>query len=325
MKELERLEESTKKVEDFQKQYNINSKNIAYLVGKNLTLFVCMLLPLLTIGFIWTEFGNVIFQTKTIVDAVLTVTLFTVGEIMMTRLGTDGGKMDEEYTEAKGVFEEFLQKTLNIGTIFMGVFCDWQIDVELEQAVKTRLRLLKMTNKQFDEVKDLSPAQLKKKYGKRKAKKLQAIIDLEPIELNESILLYNGEYDLRGGVPENGEEYIHEKKHMITTIISCIFTGLLTVTVAVTLTTDITFARVVYTIFKLTMLLFRMAKGYERGAKAYNTVEVKNLKVRTNYLRQYIKFVEEETYLKFKDEYEELKEILGEDEVPEEQIKISEV
>lgn len=324
MKELERLEESTKKVEDFQKQYNINSKNIAYLVGKNLTLFVCMLLPLLMIGFIWTEFGNVIFQTKTIVDAVLTVTLFTVGEIMMTRLGTDGGKMDEEYTEAKGVFEEFLQKTLNIGTIFMGVFCDWQIDVELEQAVKTRLRLLKMTNKQFDEIKDYTPSQLKKRYGKRKAKKLQAIIDLEPIELNESILLYNGEYDLRGGVPENGEEYIHEKKHMITTIISCIFTGLLTVTVAVTLTTDITFARVVYTVFKLTMLLFRMAKGYERGAKAYNTIEVKNLKARTNYLRQYIKFVEEETYLKFKDEYEELKEILGEDEVPEEQIKISE-
>ena len=325
MKELERLEESTKKVEDFQKQYNINSKNIAYLVGNNLTLFVCMLLPLLMIGFIWTEFGNVIFQTKTIVDAVLTVTLFTVGEIMMTRLGTDGGKMDEEYTEAKGVFEEFLQKTLNIGTIFMGVFCDWQIDVELEQAVKTRLRLLKMTNKQFDEIKDYTPSQLKKRYGKRKAKKLQAIIDLEPIELNESILLYNGEYDLRGGVPENGEEYIHEKKHMITTIISCIFTGLLTVTVAVTLTTDITFARVVYTVFKLMMLLFRMAKGYERGAKAYNTIEVKNLKVRTNYLRQYIKFVEEETYLKFKDEYEELKEILGEDEVPEEQIKISEV
>ena len=268
MKELERLEESTKKVEDFQKQYNINSKNIAYLVGKNLTLFVCMLLPLLMIGFIWTEFGNVIFQTKTLVDAVLTVTLFTVGEIMMTRRGTDGGKMDEEYTEAKGVFEEFLQKTLNIGTIFMGVFCDWQIDVELEQANKPSLRHLKMTNKQFDEIKDYTPSQLKKRYGKRKAKKLQAIIDLEPIELNESILLYNGEYDLRGGVPENGEEYIHEKKHMITTIISCIFTGLLTVTVAVTLTTDITFARVVYTVFKLAMLLFRMAKGYERGAKA---------------------------------------------------------
>jgi hypothetical protein len=54
MKELERLEESTKKVEDFQKQYNINYKNIAYLIGKNLTLVVCMLLPLLMVGFIWT-------------------------------------------------------------------------------------------------------------------------------------------------------------------------------------------------------------------------------------------------------------------------------
>jgi hypothetical protein len=65
-----------------------------------------------------------------------------------------------------------------------------------------------------------------------------------------------------------------------------------------------------------------MAKGYERGAKAYNTVEVKNLKVRANYLRQYNKFVAEKTYLKFKDQYEELKEILGEE--PEEQIAINE-
>lgn len=314
MEELEKLQDASNRVEDFQKKYNINSKNVAYLIGKNLTLFICMLLPLLLIGFIWTEFGEVIFQTRTIIDAILTVTLFVTGEILMSRIGADGGKMSEEYIEAKSEFDLFLKGALDTGTMFMGVFCDWQIDVELEQATKTRLRLLKMTSKQFNEVKDFSPRQLRERFGRKKAKKVQDIIDLQPIELNESILLYNGEYAVRGGVPESGEEYLHKKKHMITTLISCFFAGLLTVTVAVTLTTDITFARVVYTVFKLTMLLTRMSNGYARGAKAYNTVEVKQLKVRTNYLRQYIKFVQEKTYLKFKGEYEELDELLDEEE-----------
>jgi hypothetical protein len=84
---------------------------------------------------------------------------------------------------------------------------------------------------------------------------------------------------------------------------ACIFTGLLTVTVAITLTSDLTIARVIYTLFKLIMLLFRMAKGYDRGARAYNTVEVRQLKAKTNYLRQYIKFVEDKMYLKLDNKY----------------------
>ena len=71
----------------------------------------------------------------------------------------------------------------------------------------------------------------------------------------------------------------------------------------VTLTSDITIARVIYTVFKLTMLLFRMAKGYDRGARAYNTVEVMQLKAKTNYLRQYVRFMEDKIYLKFGDKY----------------------
>ena len=46
-----------------------------------------------------------------------------------------------------------------------------------------------------------------------------------------------------------------------------------------------------------------MAKGYEIGAKAYNTVEVRLLESKCNYLRQYIRFVEDKTYLKLGDRY----------------------
>ena len=303
MEELERIDLPENKVVDFQKKYNVSQKKIAYIIGKNLTLFVCMFLPLLLIGFIWVDLGAILFDTKMLGDGAITVCLFITGELMMTRLGVDGGRMDESFISAKSEFEKLLQKVQELGTLLLGVFCDWQIDVEMEQAIHYRLRLLRMTPKQFDEVKNLPPDELREKFGRLKAAKIMEIIDLKPIELNEAILLYNGEHTARGGVPESGDAYLNKTSHIITTIIACIFTGLLTVSIAMTLTTDVTIARVIYTVFKLTMLLFRMSSGYSRGAKAYNTVEVRQLKAKTNYLHQYVKFVEEKMYLKLGDKY----------------------
>ena len=313
MAELERIEQATDKVTDFQKKYNVSQKKVAYIIGKNLTLFVCMLVPLLLIGFVWTDFGEIVFHTKMIADGALTVTLFVVGEIMMTRLGADGGKMDADYLTAKSEFDSAVIKVSEIGSMLLGVFCDWQTDVEMEQAIHFRLKMLRMTPKMWDEVKNLTPAELETKFGKLRARKMMEIIELKPIELNEAILLYNGEYTARGGVPESGEAYIRKKSHIIGTVLACIFTGLLTVSVAVTLTSDITMARVIYTVFKLTMLLFRMAKGYDRGARAYNTVEVRQIKAKTNYLRQYIKFVEDKMYLKLGDKYGDISQFVAED------------
>lgn len=302
MEELERIESSEGRVSGFQKRYNLNQKKAAGIIGRNLTLFLCLLIPVLLISFIWTDF-SIIFYAKMIADGLLTVCLFITGEVLMTRLGTDGGRLDESYISAKGEFDRILRRVQEIGTLLLGIFCDWQVDVELEQARHYRLRLLRMTPKQFDEVKDLGKRELIDKFGKKKGRKVFEVINLEPIELNEAILLYNGEHMARGGVPESGDAYLHRKSHVITTLIACVFTGLLTVAIVFTITSDITLARVIYTVFKLTMLLFRMAKGYDRGAKAYNTVEVGMYKAKTNYLYQYEKFVMEKMYLKLGDKY----------------------
>ena len=72
---------------------------------------------------------------------------------------------------------------------------------------------------------------------------------------------------------------------------------------AVSLTQDISFARIIYTVLKLVVLLYRMAEGYNTGAKAYNTIEVRQLLARNNYLRQYVRFVNSKLYLKFGDKY----------------------
>jgi hypothetical protein len=311
MTELERIETAVDKTTDFQKRYNITSKGFAYILGKNLTLFVCMLIPFILVGFVWTDFGPVAIGPKILSDGLLTVALFVVGEIMMTKLGADGGRLDAEYIKAKGEYDDLVVKVGDVGSLLMGAFCDWQIEIEMQQAVNTRLRILRMTPAMWAEVKDLPYDVWKQRYGREKARKLLEIRNLKPIELNEAILLYDGDRSARGGVPVSAEEYLKDKKHFVNTLIACIFTGLLTVTVVVTLTQDITFARVLYTMFKLIMLLFRMAKGYDRGARAYNTVDVKQYRARSNYLRQYITFIRDKIYLNIEDKYGDIESFVG--------------
>ena len=313
MNELERLPGTRDKWSDFQKKYNIGSKNFVYLLGKNITLFACMLVPILLVGFIWTDFGEVVISTKLISDGIVTVLLFVTGEILMTSLGGDGGRLDPDYIETKKEYESLVARATELGTMLLSIFCEWQIDLEMEQAVLYKLRLMRMTYKDYEAVEDLSKEELESKFGKIKAAKIMEINNLKPIELNEAILLYDGEKTVRGGVPESADGYLHSKKHIIETVIACIFTGLLTVTVVISMTSDVSFARVIYTVLKLVMLLFRMAKGYNRGARAYNTIQVKNHKAKCNYLRMYERFVQDKTYLKLGDKYGDIECYLAEE------------
>ena len=59
------------------------------------------------------------------------------------------------------------------------------------------------------------------------------------------------------------------------------------------------------------MLLFRMAKGYDRGARAYNTIDVKQYRARSNYLRQYLSFVRDKIYLNLEDKYGDIAQFVG--------------
>ena len=302
--ELERISEKGKRFSDFQKNYNLTSKTLVHILGTNMTLFICMLLPIFLIGFIWTDFGMPTLDFHFVSDGIVTVALFTIGELMMQRIGADGGKLDVEYISSREEFASLVRSVCDLGIMFMAVFCEWQIDLELDQARATRLRPLRFTRKDWEMLNDMPYSELVDKYGKKRAKKIMEIKELEPIELNEAILLYdNGSALSRGGVPESGEAFLKSNSRKIKTILSCVFAGLLTVSVAISLTSDITFARVMYTVFKLLVLLYRMAMGYSLGAKAYNTIEVRQLQVKSNYLRQYVNFVTDKTYLRLGNKY----------------------
>ena len=316
MNELERIEEKKDKFIEFQSKYNTTTKSLAHLFGTNMALFICLLLPIFLIGTVWTDFGAPNFTIKFISEGIVTVALFIVGESLMMRVGADGGKLDKEYTSARDELAVLIDKANEVGTMLMGVFCEWQTDVELKKATETLLRRLKMTPEELEEVrKTMDRGQIFKTFGKKKALLMDSYFKLEPIELNDTVLLYDDAFDKsRGGVPIGGERYIRNKMLSPKMILSCIFTGLITVSVVMTLTTDATFSRAMYTIFKLIILLFRMALGYNTGARAYNTVEARQLKAKSHYLREYLRFVADKTYLKLGDKYGDVTPFITEEE-----------
>jgi hypothetical protein len=298
------MEEPKDKFKDFQNNYNSKTKTVARIFSSNLILFVCLLLPLFLIGTVWTDFGAPVFGVKFISEGIVTVGLFIVGESLMMRVGADGGKLDPEYTTARKEFDTLISNANQVGTMLMGVFCEWQIDLELKHATEVRLRRLKMTPEELENAKAMSRKKLIKKYGNTKAMRILEYLNLEPIELNESSIMYDDTFDKsRGGVPFGGDTFLRKKMLSWKMVISCAFTGLMTVSVVMTLTSDANFSRVMYTVFKLIILLFRMVFGYNTGAKAYNTVEARQLKVKSHYIREYLRFVEEKTYLKLGDKY----------------------
>lgn len=307
MSDLEKIS-TEKDKHSWQKKYNISSKNIAGMLGKNISLFICILLPVILIGYIWVDFDTPEFGLGLVSDGIVTIVLFFIGELMMMRVGADGGKLDPEYLAIRKEHSSLVEQVNQIGTTLMTMFCQWQIDVEYEQAISARLRALKLTKQDWEAIKHDQKKDLSDIYGKQKAIQIRMLQRLKPIELNEAILMYESADDVhhaRGGVPIGGEDYIKKQSFSPTKILGMLFTGLLTVSVAITITSDISFSRVMYTAFKLIVLLSRMARGYETGAKAYNTVEVRQLQSKAGYLRQYIRFVNEKQYLELEDRYKE--------------------
>lgn len=307
MSDLEKIS-TEKDKHSWQKKYNITSKNLTNMLGQNISLFICILLPFLLVGFIWTDFGMPEFGLGLVSDGIVTIVMFFIGELMMMRVGADGGKLDAEYIAIKKEHASLVEQINQIGTTLMGMFCEWQIDIEYEKAITSRLRALKLTKKDWETIKHYNNKDLKDAYGKHKALQIRQLQRLKPIELNEAILMYQSAEEVnhtRGGVPISGEDFMKKQTYSVTKILKMLFTGLLTVSVAISLTSDLSFSRVMYTAFKLVVLLSRMAQGYATGAKAYNTVEVRQLQSKAGYLRQYIRFVNEKQYLELGDKYKE--------------------
>lgn len=296
-----------------ERKHNETAKKLAKTITQNLYTYLCIAIPFLLIATIWTDFTLPKAGWGLAGDGILTVVLMVVGERLMVRVGTFGGKLDDEHTQAVKRYRDARTEAKKRNLSLMTPYCEWQTDEEFERARRARCSRLrikyedytsKYEGKSLDELKTLLPIE--------KAMAVDQINHLEPIDITPDMLLYDyGKRQGRRDIPESGEEFeerkIMGKKGLVISIATC----LICIGLPLTWGGAVTLERVIYTLGKLCILLYRMFKGYDDGAKAYHTIEVRHLDAKSEYLEDFITFVDEKTYLKIANEYTEINRIMG--------------
>lgn len=311
-----------------QKENNNRQKQFAKLVGENFATFGLLAVMVVMVCSIWTEITIFTNWTRFFGEALTTIVLYILADIYASSLGSQGGKLDDGYIKDHKEFLDLRQRVRDTGIVRMSMFCDWQIDVEYEYYLRYRCKELKIDYKEYmekyhdkslEELQALFPMekQSKKKLkdfifgnirnakSSSKAAKIFALNQIKHIDLTPEILVTDGKVrNVRGGVSIGGEEYIEKHttgwKHILVTIAFAI----VAVIPVINLVQEFSLAMLVYTVFKIALMLARMYSGYSRGAKAYNTVEPKSLQDKIKYLGLFLEFEDKKIYLKLKDKYD---------------------
>ena len=310
-----------------QKEYNARQKRFAKTVGENFATVSLVAILALVIGSIWTEVSVFTNWEKFIGDALVSVVLYILADVSASYLGTQGGKLDDDYNRLHKEYLDLRENVKKAGITLMGMFCDWQIDMEYEYYLRRRCKDLKIDyheymknyhGKSLEELQEIFPLERFEQQGVKrklftgirnaktssKAAKIFSLNQIDHIDLTPDILMTDGKVkNLRGNVSMSGEEYVEKhtigKTHIaITTIIAIV------VAIPVfTLVQEFTLGAVIYTVFKLGLMIFRMSTGYSRGAKAYTGVEPKHLSDKIKYLCLYLEFLDKKIYEKLGDKY----------------------
>jgi hypothetical protein len=287
-------EPSREKIKEHkQKEFNKKQKSLVKLVGENLASYALVLIVVLMIGFIWTDLGISLTWTSFLIDSLMSVVLFIVAESLTAKIGTSGGRLDDIYIMVHNEYVELRKTVFDAGITLMDKFCEWQIDVEYEFFLRKKCKEHKINyDKYVDTYSRMTLPDLQKELGKQDALIVAALNKTSRIELTPDMLLTDGKVrGERGGIPISGEEYVEKHTTGFGHIALAIITAILTAFPAFALTEDVSLGRVIYTVFKLAMLIYRMYNGYSRGAKAFNTIAPRNLRSKIRYLNLYLEFL----------------------------------
>lgn len=318
------------------KEHNRRQKNITKIIGENLASYALVLIVALMVVFIWADIGLFKDWKTFFGDAAVTIVLYILADICSTYIGAQGGKLDDGYIKIHQYYLDLRERVRTSGITLMPMFCDWQIDEEYQYYIRRRCKEAKIDyaeymekyhGKSLEELREIFPyedfqnvfsQEEKNKRGfvdrvkivhkkaksayrgtktSSKAAKIFSINQVKPIELTPDILMTDGKVkNLRGDVPMGGEEYIEKhtksKQHIALTVVICVISAVPVFTLA----REFSVGALIYTIFKITLLLYRMYSGYTRGAKGYNTVEPKHIEAKIKYLYMYLEFLDKKTY-----------------------------
>jgi len=302
------------KLNEKEKKLQRRTKGLANMLGRNILIYLAILLPFVMVSMIWTEVGLPTIGWGLALDGVVSCVMFFFGEFVMQEIGKDSGKLDNEYIETHTKFKTMAKEVIDNGFALLFPFCLWEIDQEKEQVIRRRCTHAGLSydywNKNYSKK---TKKELIQELGKKRGLEVYSVKQVRPIRLTPEQLLSDGKADTnRGGITESGDNFIAKRRRDITRIAVTIFLTFFTVSFSISLAKEISFASVVYTLIKVITLFVRMAGGFGDGCKAFNTIEVAHLQSKINLLSAYKEYCERKTYLQYGDQYGNIKEILGE-------------
>lgn len=279
-------------MQERQKLRNDKSKYWAAVIGQNMSLAVCFMIPAFLITLIWTETSLPSLGMSLAMETILTAALFIFAEWASINVGIPSGKLDDEYIAVQRKFLERKAAVKAKGILKMGIFCEWQIDEELTSAKKALCRKLKIDWRVYKtEMAPLTESELIEDYGKVKGRLIHKINALEPIELTPELILGEQREGLRGGISVSGDEYVSKQKYGKMNLLKSVMTIVLTVGVGFTISPGVTWGKIVFTIYRLIAVFIRMKTGFDKGAKAFNRIEVRHRESQIYYMDKYEEFL----------------------------------
>lgn len=267
-------------------------------IGENIASYGCILIVLLTIGTIWTDMSFAMFNDKMVIDGIITISMFIVAQYLMTQNGVGCGKEYEVYIKIHEAYLALRETVYKRGVALMYAFCEWRSDVEYEFYIKTRCKVLKLDYDEYlEKYSKLNLVELKKIFTAGRAEKIFLLNQVKPVELSPDVLLTDGRAKAtQGGIGESAEEYIEKKTVSGKHIGLAFLTGLICILPVFMMNDGKPIELIIYTVFKLVMLTLRMWAGYNNGARAYHTVEVKHISDKMKYLNLYLEFLDKKIY-----------------------------
>jgi hypothetical protein len=273
-----------------QKNFNAKQISLAKTVGENAATIGCILILIMFVGYIWADMRIQLSWQRVLCDAAASIISFILVEDLMSKSGIKCGKLYPEYISAHEDYLQLKDEVIALGVTEMDAFCEEMVEREYDIYLRRRCRELKID---YDDYKarlhDMPADELVKVISPDKVASVAMLNQIKRIDLTKEILLTDGagERYERGGVSIGALDYVKKSTkgwlNITLTVVSCVISA----GIVFTANEGASWGLVMYTLLKISLLCWRMFKGFSTGAKAYNTYEVKSLQDKGLYLNLY--------------------------------------
>lgn len=279
--------------EEKSREHNETAKYVSSVIGNNLSFWICCAIPFLTILFVWVDTSLPKLGMALLGEGLPVILLMVIGERLMVGIGARSGKTDREYVKICEQYEGIKGGVLQVCGRFKATdFCEWYIEEEYKETRRKRIRKLRISPQEFDDrVQHMKTGQLLSRFGL--GPRFWGILNvkrLEYIYLTPDMIFDEDTGTNQRGMGESGDEHVYRKTWGLKGILIAVITAACSVSIAMTLVSDPSWHRVLYTVIKLLVILYRMARGFNDGAQAYNKVEVAHKKQQIKFLELYDEF-----------------------------------